>query len=114
MLGRGQECKANGRPGPERPTCRGCLAPLRKAAEPRRVMLEDMGDDVQVVGRERGLDVAAGRDIGHAEVDLALLGARGLDQHNFGMVGPPRVMSGVWWKSERKASSSGAVEPQLR
>ncbi len=24
------------------------------------------------------------------------------------------VMSGVWWKSERKASSSGAVEPQLR
>src|SRR5437764_11613179 len=23
----------------------------------------------------------------------------------------PLVMSGVWWKSERKASSSGAVEP---
>jgi hypothetical protein len=23
-------------------------------------------------------------------------------------------MSGVWWKSERKASSSGALEPQLR
>src|SRR5438093_685020 len=50
------------------------LAPLRKAAEPRRVMLEDMGNDVQVVGRERGLDVAAGRDVGHPEVDLALPG----------------------------------------
>src|SRR2546426_9204255 len=81
-------------PVAQRPTCRGCLAPLRKAAEPRRVMLEDMGDDVQVVGRERGLDVAAGRDIGHAEVDLALPGTRGLDQHDLGVVGPPRPRAG--------------------
>src|SRR5207247_9366394 len=32
---------------------------------------------------------------------------------DLGNAGYP-VMSGVWWKSERKASSSGAVEPQLR
>src|SRR5207247_3874388 len=53
-----------------------------------------MGDDLQVVGRERGLDVAAGRDVGHAEVDLALLGTRALDQHDFGMVRPPRPRAG--------------------
>ena len=53
-----------------------------------------MGNDIQVVGRERGLNVAAGRDVGHPEVDLALFGARGLDQHDFGMVGPPRPRAG--------------------
>src|SRR5437870_5275071 len=56
--------------------------------------LEDVGDDLKIIGRERGLDVAASRDVGHPEVDLALLGARGLDQHDFGMVSPPRVRAG--------------------
>src|SRR5947207_3487858 len=73
--------------------CRG-LAPLDEAAEPRRVELEDMGNDLQVVGRERGLDVAVGRDVGHAEVDLARLGTRALDQRDLGMVGPPRPRAG--------------------
>src|SRR2546426_263101 len=53
-----------------------------------------MGNDIQVVGRERSLNVAAARDVGHPEVDLALFGARGLDQHYFGMVGPPRPRAG--------------------
>jgi len=29
-----------------------------------------VGDDLKIIGRERGLDVAAGRDVGHPEVDL--------------------------------------------
>jgi len=82
-----------GRPLPLAADCRG-LAPLDEAAEPRRVELEDMGNDLQVVGRERGLDVAVGRDVGHAEVDLARLGTRALDQRDLGMVGPPRPRAG--------------------
>src|SRR5439155_9802676 len=63
------------------------LAPLRKAAEPRRVMLEDMGNDVQIVGRERGLDVASGRDVGLPELDV-VLPMRVLVQHDFCVFGP--------------------------
>ena len=40
------------------------------------------------------MDVAAGRDVSHPEVDLALLGLRGLDQHDFGVVGPPCPRAG--------------------
>src|SRR5437867_2417151 len=45
-----------------------------------------MGNDLQVVGRERGLDVATGREVSQPEVDLDL-GA--FHQHDLGVVGSP-------------------------
>src|SRR5207247_5624435 len=44
--------------------------------------------------RDWSSDVCSSDLVGHAEVDLARLGTRALDQRDLGMVGPPRPRAG--------------------